>query len=140
MFIFSSLTHKNVLQFYGIYTSPENVKYIVTEYLNKGALRDLLLEEYNTIAVSDLISMYKRFFLAFVNCFFRCLDIASGMAYIADCKIVHSDLAARNVLMTVSDNGNCKYLAKIGDLGLGKVVRDDANYYTSNNKSIPVKW
>ena len=69
MFIFSSLTHKNVLQFYGIYTSPENVKYIVTEYLNKGALRDLLLEEYNTIAVSDLISMYKRFFLAFVNCF-----------------------------------------------------------------------
>ena len=67
------------------------------------------------------------------------MDIASGMAYIADSKIVHSDLAARNILMTASD-GKSKYLAKIGDLGLGKIVRQDQNYYTSNNKSIPVKW
>ena len=60
------------------------------------------------------------------------------MAYIADCKIVHSDLAARNVL--VDQNGNSKYLAKIGDLGLSKVIREDNNYYTGNNKTIPVKW
>ena len=42
--------------------------------------------------------------------------------------------------MSAADNGKSKYLAKIGDLGLGKVVRQDQNYYTSSNKSIPVKW
>jgi serine/threonine protein kinase len=46
-----------VLQFYGIYTSPENSHFIVTEYLNKGALRDLLLKERELITEQDLISM-----------------------------------------------------------------------------------
>jgi tRNA A-37 threonylcarbamoyl transferase component Bud32 len=67
----------------------------------------------------------------------RCLDIASGMAYLADSKIVHSDLAARNVLMTYTES---KYMGKIADLGLGKVVREESNYYTSNDKAVPVKW
>ncbi len=61
------------------------------------------------------------------------------MAYIADSKIVHADLAARNVLIA-DDNGRCKYLAKIGDLGLGKFIREDANYYTGNNKTVAIKW
>ena len=52
----SNLTHKNVLQLYGTYTSPDNLQYIVTEYLNKGSLRDLLLQE--TISSHDLLSLY----------------------------------------------------------------------------------
>jgi tRNA A-37 threonylcarbamoyl transferase component Bud32 len=63
------------------------------------------------------------------------------MTYLSDCKIVHSDLAARNVFMSIGNSGkSSKYLAKIGDLGLGKVVKEENNYYTSNDKSIPVKW
>ena len=64
------------------------------------------------------------------------------MAYLADSNIVHSDLAARNVLVTTTgDSGkSSKYLAKIADLGLGKVVQEGNNYYTSANKSIPIKW
>lgn len=69
------------------------------------------------------------------------MDVASGMAYLADSNIVHADLAARNVLVTTGDSGkSSKYLAKIGDLGLGKVVQEGNDYYTSANKSIPVKW
>ena len=59
-----SLTHKNVLQFYGIYTSPSNEQYIVTEFLNKGSLRDLLQTEGNKMSQQDLISMYFFFLLA----------------------------------------------------------------------------
>jgi serine/threonine protein kinase len=50
------LTHKNVLQFYGIYTS-KNFKYIVTEYLDKGSLRDLLIKEGKKLSSQDLLSM-----------------------------------------------------------------------------------
>ena len=59
------------------------------------------------------------------------------MAYLAGSKIVHADLAARNVLITYA---NSRYLAKIADLGLGKIVREESNYYTSNDKAVPIKW
>ena len=63
------------------------------------------------------------------------------MAYLADSNIVHSDFAARNVLVATGDSGkDSKYLAKIADLGLGKVVQEGNNYYKSNNKTVPIKW
>jgi serine/threonine protein kinase len=55
--ILVSLSHKNVLQFYGIYTSPQKLRFIVTEFLNKGSLRDLLLTESTQITSDDQISM-----------------------------------------------------------------------------------
>jgi serine/threonine protein kinase len=54
-----------VVQFYGIYNSPNKDQYIVTEYLNKGSLRDFLLSE-NDLEISDLISLYVlNFFSVF---------------------------------------------------------------------------
>ena len=59
------------------------------------------------------------------------------MAYLAESNIVHSDLAARNILVTTGDNGKAsKYLAKIGDLRLRKVIHEGKNYYTTDNKTI----
>jgi tRNA A-37 threonylcarbamoyl transferase component Bud32 len=47
----------------------------------------------------------------------RCKDVCAGMAYLCESNIVHSDLAARNVLVSLSDTSNgSKYMAKIGDL------------------------
>ena len=52
-----------------------------------------------------------------VNVYIRVRDVAAGMVYLSESNIVHSDLAARNVLVSFSDNGKgSKYLAKIGDL------------------------
>ena len=56
--ILVKLSHKNVLQFYGIYTSPYNSRYIVTEYLDRGSLRDLLHNEGTKLTMPELLSLY----------------------------------------------------------------------------------
>jgi serine/threonine protein kinase len=62
--------------------------------------------------------------------------MAAGMVYLSESNIIHSDLAARNILIASKD----KYLAKISDLGLSKIIRSDKNYYMSNSPNIPIKW
>lgn len=44
----SKLTHKNIVQFYGIY-KENDIFYIVTEFLNRGSARDLVLKTKLTI-------------------------------------------------------------------------------------------
>lgn len=61
-------------------------------------------------------------------------QVALGMAYLASKKILHGDLAARNVLLTDSK------VAKICDFGLSRSLYKD-NYYRKTSKSpIPFKW
>ncbi|KAL4236614.1 transmembrane receptor protein tyrosine kinase [Mactra antiquata] len=59
------------------------------------------------------------------------LDVASGMAHLADRQIIHRDLAARNVLL--DDN----YTAKVADFGLSK---NDDTYVKTSRSKVPVRW
>ncbi|CAL8072652.1 unnamed protein product [Orchesella dallaii] len=60
-------------------------------------------------------------------------EIANGMNYITHRKIVHVDLAARNVLL------NHNLTAKIGDFGLSrKIYMKD--YEDSKKESLPIMW
>ncbi len=72
------------------------------------------------------------------------------MAYLAEQKIIHRDLALRkkfafvfnivgNLLVTVGSES--KYLIKISDFGLSRNV-DAQEYYAISEKStnIPIKW
>jgi len=49
-------------------------------------------------------------------------DLAHGLSYIQEKKVIHGDLATRNVLL--SEQG----VAKIGDFGLARQLVDSANY------------
>ncbi|RZF43417.1 hypothetical protein LSTR_LSTR001678 [Laodelphax striatellus] len=63
-------------------------------------------------------------------------QIARGMEYLSSRKIIHGDLAIRNVLLA---NHN---IVKISDFGLSKNVYHyaDENYVKKSKQALPVKW
>jgi len=73
------------------------------------------------LTVTDLLSMAKH--------------AAAGMSYLEGKKVVHRDLALRNLLVTVE---NSKYIVKISDFGLSRQI--ESGIYTTQDKNIPVKW
>ncbi|XP_068992327.1 uncharacterized protein [Neodiprion pinetum] len=61
-------------------------------------------------------------------------QISRGMQYLAAKKVLHGDLAARNVLLS-EDN-----IVKICDFGLSKSLQEDDNCKDEGNDPLPVKW
>jgi serine/threonine protein kinase len=58
------------------------------------------------------------------------------MVYLHSQNIIHRDLAARNVLVSASDP-TC---IKISDFGMSKLLVENAMYYASSSKAIPIRW
>ena len=115
------LRHPNILQFFGVYYAEEkdNTPMIVTEFMNKGDLLGLLQKEAE-ITTRNLAEF--------------CHQISLGMEYLHDSKILHRDLACRNILVS----GKIENLtAKVADFGLSRHTSD---YYKLSSKKIPVRW
>ncbi|XP_035780692.1 uncharacterized protein LOC118460472 isoform X3 [Anopheles albimanus] len=61
-------------------------------------------------------------------------QIATGMDYLASRKVLHGDLAARNVLLS---NNN---VVKICDFGLSRSLYNGGNYKKNIKCPLPVRW
>jgi len=61
-------------------------------------------------------------------------DIAHGMEYIESKRVVHGDLATRNVLL--DEYYNCK----IGDFGLSRKLYEYQQYVKTSHDPLPWKW
>jgi serine/threonine protein kinase len=81
-FISRKLEHPNVVRFFGAYFEIPKV-YLVTELLKENLHEYLKKVKPNN--VKDLIRY--------------CLNIASGMAYIHSCNVIHRDLKSVNILV-----------------------------------------
>lgn len=62
------------------------------------------------------------------------IQIADGMAYLAQKRFVHRDLASRNCM--VSDD----MTVKIGDFGLTRDIYESDYYLRKRNGLMPVRW
>ncbi|CAF0776350.1 unnamed protein product [Didymodactylos carnosus] len=99
--IMSSLKHPNLVQLLGVAQKPDNVIYLVTEFMAKGSLLHYLTTRGRSVILkTDLLGF--------------AIDTCEGLSYLEQNHIVHRDVAASNVLIA-DDN-----TAKVSDFGLAK--------------------
>lgn len=118
--IMKDLKHENVIRTIGITYSEEHM-ILITEYVPLGSLLAFIRNCHH----EDLKSLPLLKYAA---------DIAKGMEYLESKKIVHRDLALRNIL--VKD----QYAIRICDFGLAKSLGDDSYYQSITSRAFPVKW
>ncbi|XP_076182482.1 PDGF- and VEGF-receptor related isoform X2 [Ptiloglossa arizonensis] len=61
-------------------------------------------------------------------------QVARGMEYLSHRKVLHGDLAARNILLAEEN------VVKICDFGLAKTMYNDVNYQRKGDSPLPIKW
>ena len=66
-------------------------------------------------------------------------QIAEGMVYLQDAKILHRDLALRNILLAKDDVTHQLHI-KISDFGLSRLLPENEYYYKGNPEQFPVLW
>ncbi|XP_019641523.1 PREDICTED: putative wall-associated receptor kinase-like 11 [Branchiostoma belcheri] len=119
----------NVVKFYGVLTKSDP-QYIVVEYAANEELRRYLWGLREQLKVTGERKLFER--LGFAS------GVASGLAELARLKIVHRDIAARNVV--ISD----RKVAKIADFGLSRDVYTSSAYKRTNQggeeELLPLKW
>ena len=111
---------------------------LVMEYCNLGQLKDYLRYNNTTLLLEADVGE--------INSMSLCVwahHISKGMGYLQQRKIMHGDLAARNVLLSTDNNGHP--IAKINDFGLAKNFWLAESVYTdcqevSKNSKLPWKW
>ncbi len=96
------MNHPNIVRYLGLYHGKDYV-YIVMEYVPSGSLDMYLRKPDNRLITTDTALLGL------------CTDTAAGMQYLSNKRVVHGDLAARNVLVSITDG---KLVAKIADFGL----------------------
>jgi len=105
--------HPNIVTLLGITLTP-NPLCIVTEFCPNGSL-SRYIESKKTLEKSEIIQFLQ--------------GIASGMMHLHQvCKVIHRDLATRNVLLSANNE------PKIGDFGMSRYVNfvEDQNNTQSN--------
>jgi serine/threonine protein kinase len=69
----------------GVTTNPTNETMLVMEYLENGSLEDLLKRNKRPLTIRDAVQI--------------ALDVAEGLHYLHQQKIIHRDLKSANVLV-----------------------------------------
>ena len=141
--LMNEFNHDNIVKFCGVCFEGEPL-YMIFEYMPNGDLHDFLRKRAPSVLSSDegrcasniVIDKVRQDLSQFLSI---SVQIAKGLAYLAERQYVHRDIAARNVLL--GDYGKDNILpVKLSDFGLSRSVyaRD---YYRIKSKSLlPVRW
>lgn len=92
--VLRSLSNKNVLRFIGVLYKDKKL-HLLTEYISGGTLKEIIHDQEEPLPWDQRISFAK--------------DIASGMAYLHNCDIIHRDLNSNNCLVREVRTYNSNY-------------------------------
>lgn len=117
--VMAQLEHQNLVSLVGVVTKVSPVL-LVMELCANGCLLDYLKE-------TSAIPYKQKLFIA--------REVCEGAQYLASRRLVHRDIAARNVLITDT------WRFKLGDFGMARDVSQQADYiYSRSQGKIPVRW
>jgi len=102
------LLHENTVQVFdvSISSSPENLSFIVMEYVEGIEFERFLLTQGKSLTVSAILDLFRQ--------------IARGLDAAHERGIVHRDIKPRNILITMPQR-----IAKIMDFGVAKVEMEN---------------
>ncbi|XP_046849314.1 angiopoietin-1 receptor-like isoform X2 [Xenia sp. Carnegie-2017] len=124
--------HENVVKLYGACAQEVPIM-LVMEYCKNGNLKDFLI---NSQMYPDSDESYTNIYskLTERQLLTFAVEICKGMIYLDEQKVVHRDIASRNILLTE------KLVPKISDFGLARKLDVTRHYIVNKNKMLPVKW
>ncbi|XP_051932995.1 receptor tyrosine-protein kinase erbB-3a isoform X1 [Hippocampus zosterae] len=118
MMVMGSLDHINVVRILGI--CPGANLQVITQLNNQGSLLEYVRSNKNKLSPQRLLNW--------------CVQIAKGMYYLEENRMVHRNLAARNVLLKKN------YTVQIADYGFADLLYPDDKKYFYNEIKTPIKW
>lgn len=126
-----SLNHRNILSIIATCTDDPQRPLLIYPLLNQGNLKLFLQKckfssegHVHTLLTQDLVQM--------------AIQIVQGIIYLHKRKIIHRDLATRNCVVNVSDDGS--FLVKITDNALSRDLFPNDYHCLGDNENRPVKW
>ncbi|XP_019616545.1 PREDICTED: fibroblast growth factor receptor 4-like [Branchiostoma belcheri] len=121
-------SHPNVVSFLGCCTDEEPF-YLLLEYVSGGSLQSNLRASRTQQTYNNLHGGSKSLSSRVLTKF--AWDVAKGMNFLSSRKIIHRDLATRNVL--VAADRTCK----VSDFGIS---REGEVYERRANACLPIRW
>eukprot|EP01122_Echinamoeba_exundans_P013379 TRINITY_DN5837_c1_g1_i1.p1 TRINITY_DN5837_c1_g1~~TRINITY_DN5837_c1_g1_i1.p1 ORF type:complete len:1285 (-),score=140.78 TRINITY_DN5837_c1_g1_i1:83-3937(-) len=110
--------HPNIIHVYGV-AEDEKCSYLVMEYCHMGSVQRLRKKG----KLSDLTDQYRVM-----------LNVARALAHLHSFKIVHRDVAARNILLTETSE------VRLSDFGMSRRLPKGQKFGTFRSKHGPVRW
>jgi serine/threonine protein kinase len=110
MSICINFKHPNVVSVFDYGYSPEQIPYMVMEYLDGATLDDLHLSE-GTLTLQLFIRVFTQ--------------VCAALMHAHSKQYVHRDVKPRNIVMIPQENGD--YLVKLVDFGIAKIVGQTEN-------------
>uniref|UniRef100_A0A8C3NJV0 Receptor protein-tyrosine kinase n=1 Tax=Geospiza parvula TaxID=87175 RepID=A0A8C3NJV0_GEOPR len=118
MLAIGSLDHSYIVRLLGICPGPQ--LQLVTQLLPLGSLLDYVRKNRGAISPQLLLNW--------------CVQVAKGMYYLEEHRMVHRNLAARNVLLKSPSQ------AQVADFGIADLLYPDDKKYFYNELKTPIKW
>ena len=129
--------HLNLVSMVGSCTEElgkTNQAWLLLEFCDHGDLKHYLINHKNDILMNETETLNSRCLVMWAY------DIAKGMQYLSDRKIMHGDLATRNVLLDKDQGKSGHLVAKVADFGLSRKFYENISYEKQNRLMVPWKW